>query len=94
MWTQYTLYQYTNKVVCVRDYYVQNNPPLTLVMSLTKKANPAVLFLSNTELYIILWSLQSGSSYSGILKKLCIPSFFTIYKLHATYVLSSFLWLR
>jgi len=36
LWSQYTLYQYTNTGVCVADYYAQNNPPLTLIMSLTK----------------------------------------------------------
>ena len=30
-------------VSCVGDYYVQNNPPLTLVMSLTKKSQSCCL---------------------------------------------------
>ena len=45
MWTQYSLNQYTNKlsVYSVGDYNVQKNPPLTLIMSLTKTIQSSYL---------------------------------------------------
>ena len=55
-------------VYCVVDYYVQNKSPLTLIMSLKKHSNPAVIFLSNTDFYITK-DIKSKNRVSNYCKK-------------------------
>jgi len=93
MWTQYSMYQYTNKVVCVLCWRLRcSQAPSTHSYHKPNKKNPILLSITfKHQHYFILPSLPSGSSCTGFLSKLCIPFFFTICMLHATYVLSSLL---
>jgi len=91
MWTQYSMYQYTNEVVSVLCWRLQCMGTLH-TLTIKKKSYLPILNLSNTDFYFTLTSLPSGSSHSGLLRKFCTPFFYTIYMLHATYV-SSLLWL-
>ena len=56
----------------------------SLLWPYQKQSNPLIIFLSNTDFFIILPSLQHGSSQTGFLSKLSIPFFSTICMLHAT----------
>ena len=84
MCTQYSPNQYTNKAVCILlgDYDVQKNLPFSIIMTVTKQSNPPITFPSNTHIYIILPSLQRGSSCSGFTKQTLYS--LLIYYIHAT----------
>ena len=85
MWTQCTLYQYTNKTVCVlccRILHTEQHSIHPYHEPNKKKCKSGVTYLSNTDIYIIVWGLPSGSNCPVFLQKLCTPSFITICMLH------------